>query len=155
MASEPVRRYAPSAGGSGEASGGGRRTRRPRGRGDVGGESGGGGSFDISSLLGGGGSPLGALLSRYGDMMDANLEGQRAEIPRQAKAFDYYSRGKESELEDAQQRRDMATREATYARQRELAAGKEQRTAKNVADMKDRATRNDAAIGRGRAGYSF
>jgi len=65
--------------------------------------------------------------------MDANVAAQEAEIPRQAKAFDYSMRERESGLEDDEMRREMGRREATYGRQRELASGKEARNAKVVA----------------------
>jgi hypothetical protein len=72
-------------------------------------------------------------------MMDIGLESARAEAPRQAKAFDLFTQGKESELEEADLRRTMARKESKYARQRELAAGKEKRTAATSARERGRA----------------
>ena len=87
--------------------------------------------------------------------MDFGMEQARAEAPRQAKAFDYFTQGQESELEDADLRRRMAKRESRYSRERELRAGKEKREAANKADYKERAARNDAARRRGPATVSF
>ncbi len=138
---EQVRRYATGGaspggvrgGGGGGGGGGGRR--RPRGGG---GGGGGGGGFDLSSILGGGGGGygdmLGSLMDRYNQYADIGIAQEREDVPRRAKAFDYYSEGRESELEDAELRRDMARREARYGRERELRAGKESREAKLAAD---------------------
>ena len=88
-------------------------------------------------------------------MIDFGMEQARAEAPRQAKAFDYFTQQQESELEDAEMRRDMARREATYSRQRELAGGKERRTARNTARQRELARRGDAARRQGPAGLAF
>ncbi len=138
-------------GGDGGGDGGGGGRRRGGGGGGRRRRRGGGGGGGRQT----GGTGLDALLNRATGMIDFGMEQARAEAPRQAKAFDYFTQRQESELEDAEARRDMARQEALYARQRELAGGKERRTAATSARERERATLNDALRGRGPASLAF
>jgi len=86
----------------------------------------GGFSFDMSGMA----PLLNAMMSRYGQYMDLGLQQAEEERPRRREAFDLFTREKESGLEEAELRREMAKREAMYARQRELAQRKEASQAK-------------------------
>jgi len=82
----------------------------------------GGFTFDMSGIT----PMLNAMMQRYGQYMDLGLRQAEEEMPRQAEAFNLYSRTRESELKDAKMRRKQAKQaEWDERRSREEARRKE------------------------------
>lgn len=134
----------------------------PRTRGGGGGGGGATGDFEFP---GGGGSfsftppqALNALMSRYGQLFGNYADYLSGELPqvsrRNARAFDLYEAGRESDLETASQSRAQALRAEQQAEEARLLARKDEAARAQAEEMEKRKSQYQANMRRANDMYS-